>query len=423
MEKKIVAIYKIPNDRNWLFNKNTDKMNEKLEYKELNYYDKINIKEKDKRNLFMDHDIFFLTFKKVKERLNKTLKISLDYIYIDKSSEIKKINYSDGITVYILNNPCQLLKFIGTDILFLRGNGPCVKKIGEFFCKSKKKTILLWYPACTLAFSYKNNKFLRKNYKKNIHSYFNNYNLNFYGMVDVLLNHNDKWENIVKKKNNKVNIINYFKPCSSIFQYDKSQNKVYDFIFVGDGGQVTKNHKLFIDFLNKCENKNININVAYVSRIDFLQSLPNFKENYMNININFFNNLAPDELSKLFNKSKINLTFSGRDYFPRTIVESLMCGCFNVILDTLFNGIEYINDNMGKIITSPSSFIENTKEKSLTYIIDEELFNKIVLTKNLNINHEKVYKESLKLFSLVNKKSIANKKIDDLCNAIKENIL
>ena len=48
---------------------------------------------------------------------------------------------------------------------------------------------------------------------------------------------------------------------------------------------------------------------------------------------------------------------SGRDCFPRTIPESISCGCFNLVLDILSDGVSVIRDNpgIGRVIDTSGS--------------------------------------------------------------------
>ena len=138
--------------------------------------------------------------------------------------------------------------------------------------------------------------------------------------------------------------------------------------------------------------------------------------------------LQRSELIFIYNQSKNNLIFSGRDAFPRVICESSACGCFNIVLDTLIDGKSICNGKLGILIgnkTIQKDFIKD----SLTYTPDDYLWNKIVEEINKPRNHNEIslrYKKEFNCDNLINNinlilenvntKNIKSNKIEILTN-------
>ncbi len=96
-------------------------------------------------------------------------------------------------------------------------------------------------------------------------------------------------------------------------------------------------------------------------------------------------------LLKFYNRSKINLLFSGRDALPRVIIESLCCGCYNIALDTLTDGKFFYIEPFGKILTFPS--IEKVYEKigkSISYKSNDLIYKTILEYLNIEHNPNKI---------------------------------
>ena len=102
------------------------------------------------------------------------------------------------------------------------------------------------------------------------------------------------------------------------------------------------------------------------------------------------------------NKSTINLIFSGRDAFPRTITESLAAGCYNIVLDTLSDGKSSITNIFGEVIGNPNGNFKILKSKSISYETDSYLWKQIIDRSKRNFNHEKISLESKEKYNYKN---------------------
>ena len=98
------------------------------------------------------------------------------------------------------------------------------------------------------------------------------------------------------------------------------------------------------------------------------------------------------------NKSKINLIFSGRDAFPRTISESLCAGCYNVALSTLSDGKNVLKDIFGKVIYLADTNMIIRKSGSLSYKNNNKLWFYLVNLSYNIIDHKSI---SIKYNSII----------------------
>ena len=97
------------------------------------------------------------------------------------------------------------------------------------------------------------------------------------------------------------------------------------------------------------------------------------KKRWPEQNVEILGRISKDQLCEVYNRSRIHLITSGRDCFPRTIPESVCCGCYNIVLDILSDGTSFIGENpiIGKII--PTTDLNPLLEPS--YNISVELDN------------------------------------------------
>jgi len=117
------------------------------------------------------------------------------------------------------------------------------------------------------------------------------------------------------------------------------------------------------------------------------------------VKLKYINYLTPSQMCKYYNESKINLIFSGRDAFPRTITESLACGCYNIALDTLSDGKNVINNIFGTVIGDENSTIKFHKSRSISYINNNIFWKQIIYILNQYFDHQKISTESIKLYN------------------------
>ena len=124
----------------------------------------------------------------------------------------------------------------------------------------------------------------------------------------------------------------------------------------------------------------------------------NLIENLKNVNYKNYDFIEPHELIKIYNDTRINLLFSGRDALPRVLIESIACGCYNITLDTLSDGKFLYNNIFGSILSFPElikTFDKSTK--SISYSSNNNIFESILKYKDLKFNHKDI---SLKFINL-----------------------
>jgi hypothetical protein len=353
----LVSIYKIP-----------PSVNDLKDFSFLNNKPELTLIEKDDEsfiNKIYDFDIFFqITLKLAnKYRTDKT-----SYILFNEDN---KENYKYSVNKYypylptniqiiVLNNIKFISHFKNASINFLRG---MYLNFYNKFIKSNTKSI--FYPATSLQHKYNYDN--EGNIEKEDFSY------NKRNKFKYVLVHEDPVYNLVFK--NSKNIL--FKKFSSSLFYFKNYKRIYDFCFVYNYQQPTKNYDLFLDFVKYLEKIGKKYSVLIII---FNGNNTNFKNDFKNINITIINEyISQESLCDYFNKVNVNMIFSGRDAFPRIITESSYCGCYNIALDTLTDGkYFYDNNKLGKLISSPESRKIIKSKNSLCYDSDKKLFDKII---------------------------------------------
>jgi hypothetical protein len=355
--------------------------------------------EHNKRITNIQNNVYFELFEKISEKLHVQEK---HYIFIDENLTKNQKCVVNKTNIWVLKSHNDLCFFRNADVYFFRGN---YLNYYNNFINNKKSNTIYFYPATSFVYKYyKNNELippntsflLNKSIKKEIQ---NKLDHPFYKKIDVVFIHeNDIYLNIFSKSKKKI-LFNK-PPCTKY--YFLNLKREYDFIFIGDATQHTKNHHLMFHFINYCETNSISIKVIYISDKELLKNkVQNFidEKNLKYVNLTYDNYLTPTDLNIYMNKSKINLIFSGRDAFPRTITETLCAGCYNIALDTLSDGKNVIVNPFGKIIGNEKYIIEILKSSSISYINNNKLWEEILdINKNV-FDHSKISSEALKEFS------------------------
>ena len=425
MFKTAIGIYKIPalwdrTEKQFFENKssynanndnaNNDNANNDNDYSNIKFESVHNIEnfnEHASRLTSIKDNIYFRIFIGLVEKF--TIKES-HYIFIDETLTISKRININGIFVWILKDKDDLMYFRFADLFFLRGN---YVNFYNYFVPSKSK--IIFYPATSLIFNYvckENNKVIKQNdifKKEQVEKISLHKDNDFYNRIDYALVHEDPiyqqiFKNVKDSKNKYIKNINLYKFSSDNFSY-LNLKREYDFIFVGDAVQATKNHQLLFEFINYCENKKLKLRFIYVSNDSILKDkIDNFIEpsNFKYVSLDFYTNQKPRDLNSLFNKSKVNLTFSGRDACPRTISESLAAGCYNIALDTLSDGKSYYDGFFGEIIGDKNCDLVLRKSRSISYVNADTLWDKIIYISERNFKHNDISKNSREKFSLQN---------------------
>lgn len=392
---KIVGIYKIPPKWESIENK-MFKYNSKIIYDNIeniaNYKEHANRITNIKNNLYFE--LFFEIFKTYKNAVGH-------YIFVDETLNKAVKSVIKGISVWILKSHEEMCNFIDSDIFFFRGN--YTKYYENIKVNNSKRCKIIFYPATSFVYNYEkknqNDSFRYPNINCLLKK--NSYISSFYKNIDIALIHeNPDYLKVFKFSKN----ILFNKPASNIFKY-LDLVRENDIIFIADAIQTTKNHQLMFNFMSYCEKNKKEIKILYVSNKNTLKKTYTnfFEENQCSfVKLNYITNISPEELNILMNKSKINLILSGRDAFPRTITESLYAGCYNVALNTLSDGKNMYTSIFGKIINSNDNKLVLLKSRSLSYIGDNNIWDKIIELIKHNYNHKEISEEAIKNFNIKN---------------------
>ncbi len=203
------------------------------------------------------------------------------------------------------------------------------------------------------------------------------------------------------------------KPVSDFFKLTNLGTRDIDFIFSATPHQKTKNHQIFISFIKYLEKSKINSTVAFLGDTGQLPELTDtLSAKYDYVTVESPGYVGLEHLVDYYNRSKVSLIFSGRDCNPRVISESLMCGCYNVILDILSDGSTFIKENplLGKIIDCSSEVPTFSGGKSISISPSDKLFSEIAGYIKNDLNHysiamvarEVLSKHETKLWETIN---------------------
>ena len=367
--KKSVGIYKIP--AVWEIEHKNDipnylEMNYTIETKDISTYEII----RNEIYTNADNDIYYRMFK---NESNKRKINNQNYIIINPNifsnlelATSKLVPFESRFSkIYVLKSCKDLFSFKNNSFYFIRGN------YYSLYSNLVNLNETILYPATSLVY---NNKF-ELEVQKSINHRFT------YLLYDEPKN-KELWQKMFPNSE----LVHFRKKANYYFKYNNMQ-RIYDIIFVASENQSTKNHNLFMDFISFLELNNIKMNIVFVGKNDDLMSLI-----LKNVNLINYTFVPHKELVELYNQSKTNLIISGRDALPRVICESLSCGCYNIILDTLSDG-KYIfdNKNLGAILSYPylpKNF--DKSKKSISYQSHETIFHDIVKATKQNVNHQAI---------------------------------
>jgi len=330
-----VSIYKIPPE----FDKTDNLPSDRLEYSLGS--DPIFVQE------IVLYDIYFQLFYALAEKENCQ---DINYIMVDLKSDqnycyqVHQIypSYPAGLKIWKINNIGSLYYFKGAHFYFLRG-------YYHRFYRSilgNNKNFSIYYPA-TSPIKYDDVP---------------QYNV-------VLVHENPLYRKIFHKS--KQIFFHKFAPESFV---NLHLPREYHACFIATGSQNTKNHLLFIDLLKYLESSQKNRKFIYVGN---KKEINNIAKSFKYVHLKIYHQCSRPEMVRIYNMSKVNLLFSGRDAFPRVIVESGATGCFNVSLDTLIDGKTYFDNILGTLVGSKNVRIINTASHSVSYVPDKELWEKI----------------------------------------------
>ena len=319
------------------------------------------------QNIVYNDIYFILTYK-----LGITNKMTdINYIIIDETIQINECYYvynslsyyEDYVKIWKINNRNDIFFFNESNMYFLRGN---YHNFYNIFIPDKNKNKVIFYPAT----SFKQNIDIDEPILEN--------------KYDIILIHEDPKYNKVYKHNKRL-MFNKFATNKFI---NKNFERIYDFCFVATEKQKTKNHELFLFFLEYLEYFEIKYNVIFVGNLEMITNVTDYISKFKYVNLNIKYNLSKNDLINIYNQSKNNIIFSGRDAFPRVICESSACGCYNIALDTLCDGVSFFNNNDLGILIGDKFVEKIIINNSLSYTSSKIIWNKLIneINKKRNYN-------------------------------------
>jgi glycosyltransferase involved in cell wall biosynthesis len=196
--------------------------------------------------------------------------------------------------------------------------------------------------------------------------------------------------------------INFFKYSTDYFVC-YNLIRTFDYCFVATENQITKNHNLFINFIEYLESKRINKKFIFIGDISKIKQTLFNELKY--VHFEYIPRCDKNKLIEIYNLSKVNIIFSGRDSYPRVIAESLSCGCFNIALDTLSDGKDIYDGYFGKLIGDPNINKVLINKSSLCYKNNDTLWDKILSSVPDIIDHNEIsikFKEKYNIDTFIN---------------------
>lgn len=287
-------------------------------------------------------------------------------------------NESSNIHIWTLDNPNYMFSFVNADVYFIRGIYD--RLFTDFFSRCTKPNKKIYYAATSVPFGIENITECPIKYDVVLCDDLDRY-------VEQLYPHSKK---ILMKK-----------PAYSLYNYQGLQRE-YDMCFAATTKQRTKNHHLFIEYMRYLEKKKLKTSIVFVGDCDndkdHTNRLENIAKNYKHVKLTLHKWLNHTQLREVYNKSKVNMLFSGRDAFPRVITETLCCGCYNIALDTISNAKWVFNGEYGELIRCEK--VVNTKANSRSAVASDELFNEIYEKTQLGYNHKEISRKAMIEFNL-----------------------
>ena len=174
-------------------------------------------------------------------------------------------------------------------------------------------------------------------------------------------------------------LLKFNKAASPIFNLDLQSVRNYDLLFTGTTIQKTKNHPLFYEIVDKILSVNSEIRIAIVGVTDGIEDL---QKRWKDSEVELFGRISKKELCEIYNKSKHHIVTSGRDCFPRTIPESIACGCHVLALDILSDGLSVLSENplIGTVIDTKEDLFSLEPSYSASITLSSENIVDQILT-------------------------------------------
>jgi hypothetical protein len=266
---------------------------------------------------------------------------------------------------------------------------------------SKKIDNKIWYPCESFQYN-KNNENL--NVVKYINrDYISMKYANFFQFFDKVILGSPNVSNYM----NKYFSTNKYKYINKIYdvQNEYISSYQYDIIYTSGFNGSTKSIDFFYNFMKYLKNTNQTLKICIVN-----------KDNYTNksIKISDIESIGYEHLDiyikhnnvlKFYNLSKCHLITSSKDSQPRTICESISQNCFNIVLDTLTEGLHLVKGKYGKVIKTINKVYDNHYKvyKYQEHENDHIMFNEIIETVNnikekinMSVFQKELFNENIK---------------------------
>jgi len=373
--KKSVGIYKIPPD--------SDKnINNELS-QPLFYFDYCEAPNNSFAYDIINYDIYFTLYVEISIMEKCT---DMNYIIYDPDIEKNMFVYANKlypsylseIKIWKIKDIKSFAHFNNANVYFVRGT------YYSFFKKLIPNTSkIIFYPATSM-------KQLEQKCNKLVTDQ------KYY----IVLNHENGCDGIYKSDK----FVRFDKFALDKFVYYNSERE-YHLCFAATEKQLTKNHHLFLHFVKYLETTKKHYKIIYIGDLNSILSandMKNLLSSLSFVSIENKKSCTSEEMIDVYNKSKINILFSGRDAYPRVISESAACGCFNIALDTLSDGKPFYDGYMGALIGDSSVKKMLRQAGSLSYVPDEKLWKQIVVYMDTVFDHKNISIQSKNKYNVEN---------------------
>ena len=307
--------------------------------------------------------------------------------------------YTKRVFLWKVRNIYDVMNFRGAGLYFLRGT---YHNTYGLLLRDNNDCTSLCYPATSVPFDNSN---LRMNPSFNILDA-GNVKVVTKAKYDIVLTNVDK--NNYDKQYPDTLLLPFTKFAPDVYYLTNANRRSIDFIMVANATQSTKNHHLLHAFImyvaERCKHSGKNYKFMYVGDLALIRknyNLPSFGLYPSCITFENRNNVNGHDLRDLYNESKVNLLFSGRDAVPRVIFESAACGCYNVCLDTISDG-KYFFDNpiLGSLVGIANAELVKRPSKSVAYKDTNELWKLVYEASAQEFDHVKIATTYADTFSL-----------------------
>ena len=306
-------------------------------------------------------------------------------------------------TYWSLTSPEELLGFMDSSLIFTRGNYATLHGWLKEYSSYSNSQFWFHYPATSLRFPHldhfessikdtqgnhtidlsnvlegmkkEHNLSIFKNKKIEslsdlISCFDEKRNQKIGGPYSLVLSDDKKNVKILEKAFPESRVQTFTKPA--IWDSEiKSTKRRYDLIYCGTTLQVTKNHHCFIQLLKYLDiYSDVKLNVVIAGNKEESTTFSSlFNHPFSNIEIFDKGEVSRKELQSLFLQSKTMLVTSGRDSNPRVIQESLVHGSRVLAINSLSDGLDFLNSNplLGSVLFSNPELWNYTRNGNLEF--------------------------------------------------------